>query len=276
MKFLGFLSLLTFLLVLDARVVRAGPDGFSDIRALAAANVAAVNTVRAARVAQLADMAEHVHLVEYFRAPAEERKKRLLAIKASLKGADMGSELCLIDNEGAEHLRVVRGRFASDRELSKVEAEAPFFPPGMALRAGQFYTSDPYLSPDVEEWVIGVVVPVLPGELILHYEHPVKQYHETLRVPDPGRGRFVIVVDRAGHIIADSRGSLTGNPAEPLVHAKNYFLNIRTGEGALPATIASSVLSGTAGQAEVTWRGKPYALAWQAASGLFVAAFEER
>lgn len=246
---------------------RAAED-FSSVRGLLAANVAAVNQISHAQAIQLSDMAALAHMPEYFRAPAAERKAKLPEIKSSLTGADMGSELCLIDGAGVEHLRVVNGQFASEKELSKEEMDAPFFGPGMALGVGQSYTSDPYLSPDVGEWVIGVVVPVIPGNAILHFEHPVKAYNDALRATaDQG---FVLAIDRAGHIVMDSRGSVTSKKADALVDPDDYFVSIRKGNAAMPADVVRQMFSGTPGEAHVTWQAADYLAAWQTVDGLII------
>ncbi|MBF0155518.1 MAG: cache domain-containing protein [Magnetococcales bacterium] len=272
------MKLFRSLLVAAVLLSVTSPCGAADssaIQALVESNAAAVKNMSARRIASLTAIAEVAHILDYFKAPESERKERLVQVKTSLKHADMGSELCLIDNQGAEHLRVVNGRFAFDRELSKAESDAPFFSPGMTLASGQSYTSDAYLSPDVMEWVVGFVVPVIPGVAVLHYEYPIKEYSDILRATKLDAKHFVLVVDRAGHVIADSREAHVNKAVDPLTNPIDYFPSIRRGEGALPAEVAHDVLSGNPGEAEVNWRGGRYRMAWQTTDGLIIAAFEE-
>ncbi|MEO5374778.1 MAG: hypothetical protein H7840_10930 [Alphaproteobacteria bacterium] len=266
------LFVLTLLVTAIGGGARAADDA-SAVRALVESSVSAISKVRASRVATLSGIASHGQILEYFKSPEGERKAQLPAVKSFLKDADMGSELCLIDNQGVEHLRVVRGRFASDKELSKEEMDAPFFAPGMVLREGQSYQSNPYFSPDVEEWVLGVAVPVIPGQAILHFEHPVKEYHDAL-ASAVGGGHLALAVDRVGHIVINSRDMATSRPADLMVNPRTYFLSIRRGEGAMPAEVVRAMLAGEPGEAQVTWRGANYLMAWKPTDGLTIAVLE--
>ena len=84
-------------------------------------------------------------------------------------------ELCFIDRSGSENARVVHGERAPVSDLSPDEAENPFFRPTFALSAGQVFQSQPYVSPDTHDWVVGNATPIPLGAqrraaAIVHYE----------------------------------------------------------------------------------------------------------
>src|SRR3954465_5254077 len=72
-------------------------------------------------------------------------------------------ELCFIDRSGSENARVVHGKRAPISDLSPDEADNPSFHPPSALRAGQVFQSQPNVSPDTHDWVIGNATPIPLG-----------------------------------------------------------------------------------------------------------------
>jgi diguanylate cyclase (GGDEF)-like protein len=117
-------------------------------------------------------------------------------------------ELCFIDHSGSENARVVHGKRAPVSDLSPDEANNPFFRPTFALRAGQVFQSQPYVSPDTHDWVIGnaTPIPLGPGHksvAIVHYELSVESFRRQLHA-DEGDGYRVSVVDaHTGQVLID-------------------------------------------------------------------------
>lgn len=117
-------------------------------------------------------------------------------------------EACLIDGQGRELARVVRGARASREDLSLEEARSPFFAPTVALRDGQVFQAAPYESPDTHEWVISNSTPVPgargPGGAMLHFEVTVESFRRQAAAN--GRRFDVAVVDApSGRVAFDSR-----------------------------------------------------------------------
>ena len=244
------------------------------VKALVADKAAAIGKIQGEQISELRTMAQIPAVREYFQAPEKDRPNRMEAVEKALAGRQMGSELCLIDGHGSEHLRAVRGRLAPDSELAKDEDSAPFFRAGIALPPGGLHVSIPYLSPDVEEWVVGYVVPVLPGEAILHFEHTLRELQAVASQGTAGTGRFVLLVDPRGYVVADSRNpvalGLTGSETEP----RAYFKNIKAADGAYPADLAAALAARAPKELKLRLDGKPYDVAWHEAQGLFIVGFD--
>jgi diguanylate cyclase (GGDEF)-like protein len=116
-------------------------------------------------------------------------------------------ELCFIDRSGSENARVVHGKRAPVSDLSPDEADNPFFRPTFALRAGRVYQSQPYVSPDTHDWVIGNATPIPLGPrrrsvAIVHYELSVESFRRQLRAEDDYR--IDLVDTRTGRVVIDS------------------------------------------------------------------------
>jgi diguanylate cyclase (GGDEF)-like protein len=116
-------------------------------------------------------------------------------------------ELCFIDRSGSENARVVHGKRAPVSDLSPDEADNPFFRPTFALRAGHVYQSQPYVSPDTHDWVVGNATPIPLGPrrrsvAIVHYELSVESFRRQLRADDDYR--IDLVDARTGRVVIDS------------------------------------------------------------------------
>ena len=121
---------------------------------------------------------------------------------------DSIGEACFIDRAGPENARMVRGVRATPADLSPDESGAPFFGPTFALRHGQVYQSQPYVSPDTKEWVVSnsTLMPTGDGakRAIVHFEVTIESFR---RVAASLGSRFdVLVVDAGtGRVVLDSR-----------------------------------------------------------------------
>jgi diguanylate cyclase (GGDEF)-like protein len=127
-------------------------------------------------------------------------------------------ELCFIDRSGSENARVVHGKKAPVSDLSSNEADNPFFRPTFALRPGQVFQSQPYVSPDTHDWVIGNATPIPLGPrrssvAIVHYELSVESIRRQLRTDDRHNYEVSLVDARTGRVIIDgSRPQKIGAP----------------------------------------------------------------
>lgn len=240
-------------------------------KALLAEKNSAVSKVQNEHLMELQSLGQLAVVRDYFLLPAKDRPSHIDAVQKALAGRQMGSELCLIDSRGAEHLRAVRGRLAPSSELAQDEGEAPFFIESMRLTAGKTYISRPYLSPDVEEWVIGYVVPVVPGQAILHFEHPLRELQAVATQGAAPPNNFILLLDPRGYIVADSRQpvslGMVGNDSEP----KDYF---RTIASAVPDDLAAALKLGGRKEMRTTMDGRNWDVAWREAAGLLVVAFD--
>jgi diguanylate cyclase (GGDEF)-like protein len=117
-------------------------------------------------------------------------------------------ELCFIDRGGSENARVVHGQRAPVSELSSNEGGNPFFGPTFALRPGQVFQSQPYVSPDTHDWVVGNATPIPLGAqrrsvAIVHYELSIESFRDQLRADD-GEYGLNLVDARTGRVVIDS------------------------------------------------------------------------
>jgi diguanylate cyclase (GGDEF)-like protein len=149
------------------------------------------------------------------------RAEAALAYLEQLYPASIG-EACFIDRNGAENGRYVRGVRAALKNLSPDESGNPFFKPTFALRPGQVYQAQPYVSPDTQEWVISNSTPVpgtgYPAAAIVHFEITLESFRRE--AASVAAERDVAIVDaRTGRVVVDSRspqriGAPLGRPAD--------------------------------------------------------------
>ncbi|MBF0161956.1 MAG: cache domain-containing protein [Magnetococcales bacterium] len=135
-------------------------------------------------------------------------------------------EMCLIDQTGQEHLRVVQGKVEDAHFFSDTESDSPFFAPSFMAKEGEVHVSKPYMSPDSRYWVIAYTAPVVlaNGEkpAFFHFEIPLEAYGKLLSTLDYGyatahqqsrkdveeEGRYFIISSE-GLLMADSRQTIS-------------------------------------------------------------------
>jgi diguanylate cyclase (GGDEF)-like protein len=120
----------------------------------------------------------------------------------------MIGEACLIDRSGAEIARAVKGKVAPTSDLSPDETEAPFFAPTFAMRQGDVFHSEPYLSPDTNEWVIANSTPIpTPGRAraIVHFEITIESLRKAAAADAVGGYDILVVDSRTGAVVLDGR-----------------------------------------------------------------------
>jgi diguanylate cyclase (GGDEF)-like protein len=126
-------------------------------------------------------------------------------------------ELCFIDRSGSENARVVHGQRAPVSDLSPDEASNPFFGPTFALRPGQVFQSQPYVSPDTHDWVVGNATPIPLGPqrrsvAIVHYELSVESFRAQLRSDDDDYGLHLVDARTGRVVVESSRPQKVGAP----------------------------------------------------------------
>ena len=139
------------------------------------------------------------------------------------------SEACLIDADGHELARVVKGTVAPPEELSHEEASAPFFAPTMELPAGRVYQALPYVSPDTGVWVISNSTPMVgasgtPWGLV-HFEVALDSFRPELT---DARQRISIVDVGTGRVVLDTSRPLDPTPAEDAALGRPVAPQMRT------------------------------------------------
>jgi diguanylate cyclase (GGDEF)-like protein len=153
--------------------------------------------------------------------PAIQRSEAALAYLEELYPASIG-EACFIDRGGAENARYVRGVRAPFADLSPDESGNPFFAPSFALRPGEVYQAEPYVSPDTGEWVIANATPLphtgYPAAAIVHFEVTLESFRREAAAA-AGDTDVVIVDAKTGAVIVDSRyservGAALGRPGD--------------------------------------------------------------
>jgi len=142
------------------------------------------------------------------------------------------SEMCLIDPKGNEISRIVGKEIAHD--LSNEESSASFFKPGFEQKPRTAYISPPYLSMDVNRWVLAYVTPVVvEGQVvaILHYEHGLDVFQLALNKGFEGENQFIVAVNDAGRVVSDSRVTIDidkqGENESPEHYFKEFNFNGR-------------------------------------------------
>src|SRR5919112_1694477 len=115
-------------------------------------------------------------------------------------------EACFIDADGEELARVVRGNIAPAADLSTEEEQAPFFTPSFGLDFGQTHQTQPYVSPDTDEWVVAnaTLVPQPDGRkrAILHFEVTIESFRRAMGATESAELR--VIDGRTGRVIIDA------------------------------------------------------------------------
>jgi diguanylate cyclase (GGDEF)-like protein len=148
--------------------------------------------------------------------PEVERSLRYLE---HLYPASIG-EACFIAADGRELARIVRGHAARGRELSPDESMNVFFKPTFDLPVGSVYQAQPYVSPDMHEYVISNSTRI-PGARpsIVHFEVRLEAFRRAAAETDTAGYEIEVVDAGTGAVVIDSSVPQTGrvqlgNPVE--------------------------------------------------------------
>jgi diguanylate cyclase (GGDEF)-like protein len=136
------------------------------------------------------------------------RQRNIREIERSLRYLerlypDSIGEACFIAHDGRELARIVRGRAARRRDLSPDESMNVFFAPTLRLPSDTVYQAQPYVSPDMHEYVISNSTRVGGARpSIVHFEVRLEAFRRAaatthsegygIEVVDAGTGAVVI------------------------------------------------------------------------------------
>src|SRR4051812_29631156 len=131
---------------------------------------------------------------------------RQLGYLERLYPASIG-EACFIDADGEEFARVVRGHVAPAADLSTEEEQAPFFARTFALDVGQTHQTQPYISPDTNEWVVANATRIPPQKghkgAIVHFEVTIESFRRAMGRSE--RSELRVVDGRTGRVVIDAQ-----------------------------------------------------------------------
>jgi len=246
---------------------------------------ARLTDMHAARSAKLTRLWDNTTLRNVVANPDNKAYRNELTHFANNLQRDMiGREFCLIDSKGRELMRLVDGVPAPDSELADDEADAPYFKDTFRKTPGEIHIGPIYLSPDANEWVLAYTTPVQTKSALLHYEHPLRQYHDALSEGFKNENRFLLVTDRAGFVIIDSRAPIFTHRIKGKSAMRDYFKpidlhfeKIRTEGTPEFRAVLKAMQDGKAGTATAGLRsGEKYAIAYRTVGEWTLALFEKQ
>jgi diguanylate cyclase (GGDEF)-like protein/putative nucleotidyltransferase with HDIG domain len=144
------------------------------------------------------------------------KERKLPEVERSLRFLEQlypGSigEACFIAADGRELARIVRGRAARGRNLSRDESQNVFFAPTFALPARTVYQAEPYVSPDVHEYVISNSTRVAGSRrAIVHFEVRLEAFRRAAATTDGGTYSVDVADARTGNVVIDGSRPQTG------------------------------------------------------------------
>ncbi len=151
-------------------------------------------------------------------------KQRLAHLTANMRTTFGVDGVCLIDLAGTE--------IASTSEAGAAELESAngtgstFFHDAFLQPTRHVYLSAIFVSSDSHRWVVSYATPIVVDgfvRAILHYEHNLYDYQTVLAANPDGIVGFLLLVDRDGWIIADSRKPVDMRQRGDSVDPAGYF-----------------------------------------------------
>jgi diguanylate cyclase (GGDEF)-like protein len=116
---------------------------------------------------------------------------------------DKTGRASFIDVGGAENVRVVSGQAISPSELGSDKGNVDYFKPTFALPQGVVYQSRPYLSKELNDWVISSATQVLTPDRVKHamvqFAVPLQSIGQLSK--DTAYGRFLVVDADTGEVV---------------------------------------------------------------------------
>jgi diguanylate cyclase (GGDEF)-like protein len=111
-----------------------------------------------------------------------------------------------VDDSGAENARVVSDQASPANTLSTDVTAAPFFKPTLELPSGVVYQSKPYLSREINQWVISsstqVFTPDRVRRAMVRFEVPIESFRRQSSTV--GYGQLLIVDASTGSVVIDA------------------------------------------------------------------------
>ncbi len=170
---------------------------------------------------------------EYFTPGTDKHtlKSRIDNVSLAVQSRFEVDEMCVIDEKGNEHSRIIGKAIAPDADLSTEEASAPFFKLAFALQPKQVAVAPLYVSADTQRWVVAYVTPLAVGTgkpAILHFEHNLDKYRDMVNRGLSGDDRYLLMVTRDGYVFSDSRKDISLNAKGDADDQASYFSNIKS------------------------------------------------
>lgn len=169
---------------------------------------------------------------EYFTPGTDKHalKSRIDDVSLAVQSRFDVDEMCVIDEKGNEHSRIIGKAIAPDAELSSEEASAPFFKLAFSLQPKQVAVAPLYVSADTQRWVVAYVTPLVAGTgkpAILHFEHNLDKYRDLVNRGLSGDDRYLLMVTRDGYVFSDSRKDIPLKAKGDAEDLASYFSNIK-------------------------------------------------
>ncbi len=219
---------------------------------------------------------------EYFSTSKDKTalKGRIDKVSLTVQSRFDVDEMCLIDENGHEHSRIVGNAIAPDEDLSTEEASAPFFDLAFALQQREVAVAPIYLSADTLRWVVAYVTPLMAGDAkpaILHFEHNLHKYRDLVNKGVSGEASYVLMLTREGYIFSDSRKDIPLEAQGEAADHASYFDNIKDWEMSGMDKVVEAVNSGEEGVTRVKdASGAEYIIAYKPSESWSILAVEKQ
>jgi diguanylate cyclase (GGDEF)-like protein len=144
------------------------------------------------------------------------RERDLRKIERSLRYLerlypDSIGEACFIARDGRELARIVRGRAARGRELSPDESKNVFFAPTLRLPPDSVYQAQPYVSPDLHEYVISNSTRIGGARpSVVHFEVRLEAFRRAAAASDDEGDGIEVVDALTGAVVISGNRPQTG------------------------------------------------------------------
>jgi methyl-accepting chemotaxis protein len=116
-------------------------------------------------------------------------------------------EVCLIDANGPEQARQVKGEVAPIDDLSEDESDAPFFAPTFRLATDEVFQATPYVSPDSGRWVVSNSTPLTVGAAtaaLVHFEVSIESLRQQVAEATTDGARVRLIDEATGEVLLDT------------------------------------------------------------------------
>ncbi len=206
-------------------------------------------------------------------------KSRIDKLSLNVQSRFDVDEMCLIDENGHEHSRIVGDTIAPDEELSDDESQAVFFNLGFSLKPLETAVSPLYISGDTHRWVVAYVTPVdmkNKKRAILHFEHNLSKYRDLVNRGMSKEQRYLLMMTQDGYIFSDSRRDIPLEAREGKTDFSDYFENIADWGVTGIQHVMNGMKHQTAQVVDLTHEnGDRYTMAYQTVRGWTLAVVEK-
>lgn len=235
------------LLCFSPFLVAEAEEARTPAEALVQEKAAALTIVHQRAIRSLVTAAQDPRFGELFQDTQDKGELRAQVENIALNVQDgfEVDEMCLIDPNGAELVRITHGH--AQHDLAEDETQNSFFHPSMEKQHRQAFVAPIYMSADAKKWVVAYTTPiVVEGKKygILHYEKGLEFYQRILSLGLSGSDRFLLVVDKDGHLLSDSRSTIPVEQVAESEDLNDYFDEFRLNELTLSELLNGLVTDG--------------------------------